>query len=284
MKVQHFFDPITYTLSYIVFDEDSKDSILIDPVLDLDLASGTLSNESYSKIKNFINKNNLNLHAVLETHAHADHLSGAQLVKKDFPNIELMIGDQFPLVQKYFKEVFNMKEINSPFTHLLKDNEEISFGTIKIKAIHTPGHTPACMSYLVNNKFIFTGDALFMPDYGTGRCDFPMGSSEDLYNSVHEKIYKLDEKIEVFTGHDYQPNGRELRFKSTIGEQKNKNIQLKESTLKDEYINFRTNRDSTLNAPRLLLPSLQVNIQGGILPEVEDNNISYLKIPLKKKE
>lgn len=282
MKVQHFFDKQTFTLTYIVYDESSKDAIVIDPVLNLDMSSGKISYESNKLVIDFILDNNLTLHAILETHAHADHLTGALDLKKSFPDAELMIGDKFPLVQKTFKKIFNLDKIKNKFDHLLSDGEEIFFGTIQLKSIQTPGHTPACSSYLINDEHLFTGDSLFMPDYGTGRCDFPMGSAEDLYNSVHEKIYKLPEETIFYTGHDYQPNGRELRYKATIKESKENNIQLKESTTKEEYIKFREERDSKLSAPKLLLPSLQVNIQGGELPREESNGVKYLKIPLKE--
>jgi glyoxylase-like metal-dependent hydrolase (beta-lactamase superfamily II) len=282
MKVKHFFDEQTFTLTYIVHDKESKDAIVIDPVLNLNLASRKISHESNKKVIDFINDNELKLHAILETHAHADHLTGAFHLKKEFPEAKLMIGDKFPLVQKTFKTIFNLKKINDPFDHLLKDGEELEFGTIKLKSIQTPGHTPACSSYLVDEKHLFTGDSLFMPDFGTGRCDFPMGSAKDLYNSVHEKIYSLDDEVVFYTGHDYQPNGRELKFKATIKESKEENIQLKESTSQEEFIQFREERDSKLDAPKLLLPSLQVNIQGGDLPEAEANGVKYLKIPLKE--
>ncbi|MEZ4872119.1 MAG: MBL fold metallo-hydrolase [Bdellovibrionales bacterium] len=153
-------------------------------------------------------------------------------------------------------------------------------GTLEIKAIHTPGHTPACASYLVNNKMVFTGDALFMPDFGVGRTDFPGGSTEDLYNSIFEKLYRLPDDVIVYTGHDYMPNGRELKFQSTIGEEKSENIQLNAKTEKEEFIKFRESRNKKLAAPRLLLPSIQVNIKGGNMPKAEDNGMMYLKIPL----
>ncbi|MDH5581137.1 MAG: MBL fold metallo-hydrolase, partial [Bdellovibrionales bacterium] len=186
------------------------------------------------------------------------------------------------LVQSTFKDIYNLKELDvegSQFDILLDENEELVAGTIKVKTIFTPGHTPACSSYLIENN-VFTGDALFIEDFGTGRCDFPKGDAQDLYVSVHEKLYDLPDDTNVYVGHDYQPNNRELRYKTTIGVSKSSNIQLKQSTSLEEFVKFRTDRDKKLNAPRLLFPSIQVNIDGGKLPHAEDNGKRYLKIPL----
>lgn len=282
-EVKHFFDKETYTLTYIVFDSDTKDAIIIDPVLNYDQASSKTSTESIDEVKSFIESHKLVPHYILETHAHADHLTGAIDLKKSYQNLKVAVGKEITKVQSTFKEVFNMKNFNTngvQFDVLLEENQVLEAGSIKIKTIHTPGHTPACSSYLIDN-YLFTGDALFMPDYGTGRCDFPMGSAEDLYDSIHEKLYKLSDETRFFTGHDYQPNGRELRYESTIGESKKENIQLKESTTKEEFVKFRTERDATLSAPKLLLPSIQVNIDAGHLPKAEDNGVSYIKIPVR---
>ena len=195
------------------------------------------------------------------------------------------IGEGIKLVQKVFKEIYHQPEWQidgSQFDVLLKDEDNFSAGTINIRTISTPGHTPACVSYLIEDH-LFTGDVLFMPDYGTGRCDFPEGSASDLYQSVHDKLYKLPNETKFHPGHDYQPGGRELMFESTIGESKKLNIQLKETTSKEEFVNFRTSRDATLKAPLLLLPSIQVNVNGGEFPKAEDNGVSYLKIPLTQK-
>lgn len=283
MKIEMIFDKATFTLTYIV--SSNEEAVIIDPVWNYDQASSRLSTQSIDQVLNYLKNNDLKVKYILETHAHADHLSGAQLVKKKFPNALLAIGEKITTVQKRFKKVFNLKNIQEDgeqFDILLNESSVLSFGDVEIKTIFTPGHTPACCSYLIGEKHLFTGDTLFMPDFGTGRCDFPDGSAEDLYNSVADKIYKLDENIMIYTGHDYQPNGRELRYCATIKEQKEENIQLKASTSKEEYINFRTERDAVLSAPKLLLPSIQVNINAGTLPEPEDNKTSYLKIPLKQ--
>jgi len=283
-SLETFFDKDTYTLTYVVYDENSKDAIIIDPVLDYDPAASKISDESIRKVQDFVNSKSLNVHYILETHAHADHLTGAAELKKRIPSTKIGIGKNITKVQDLFSGVFNLKEFNTngiQFDVLLNEDETLNAGTIEVKTIFTPGHTPACSSYLIDDM-VFTGDALFMPDYGTGRCDFPAGSARDLYHSVHEKLYKLPDTTRVLTGHDYQPNGRELRYESTIGESKESNIQLKETTTEAEFIEFRTKRDATLSAPRLLLPSIQVNIDAGHLPHEEDNGSRYLKIPVRE--
>lgn len=283
-KLETFFDKNTYTLTYIVYNESTKDAIVIDPVLDYDPAASKIYDESVNKVSDFITKHNLNIHYILETHAHADHLTGAAELKKRIPSAKVGIGKNITKVQDLFSGVYNLKDFNTngiQFDLLLDEEDIVKAGTIKIKTIFTPGHTPACASYLIDDM-VFTGDALFMPDFGTGRCDFPAGSAKDLYHSVHEKLYKLPDETRVLTGHDYQPGGRELKYESTIGESKKSNIQLKKETTEEEFVEFRTKRDATLAAPRLLLPSIQVNIDAGHLPEVEDNGTSYLKIPVRK--
>lgn len=283
MEIIHFFDEDTFTLTYLVIDPQTRDTVIIDPVLDFDPPSGAVTQKSLEKLKDFISGRNLVVRAILETHAHADHLSSSQLLKELYPDAVIGIGEKIKVVQEVFKAHFNidyLKTNGSQFDQLFRDFQEVSFGSIKMKAIPTPGHTPACMSYLFGDA-LFTGDALFMPDYGTGRCDFPKGSAKDLYHSVAKNLYSLPDETRVFVGHDYQPNGRELQFMTTIGESKKNNIQLKESTSEKEFIEFREKRDKTLKAPRLLLPSIQVNIDAGKLPPAEDNGVSYLKLPLR---
>ncbi len=287
MKVLSFFDTDTSTLTYIVFDEKTKDAIVIDPVLDYDPESSKYRTESVDKVVNFINKNKLDLHYNLETHAHADHLSGSQFIKESFPKSKLAIGKNIQSVQRKFKHIFNFKEFNEngiQFDLLLEDNSEIQAGTLSIKVLFTPGHTPACSSYFINNEVVFTGDVLFMHDYGTGRCDFPGGSSEAMYDSVTKRLYTLPDHIKVYVGHDYKPGGREVQYESTIGQQKELNPQLNATTTKEAFIEMRDTRDSTLKSPRLLLQSLQVNIDAGHLPTPEENGVGYLKMPLRKKD
>ncbi len=282
MKVQHFFDPATFTLTYIVFDETTKDSVIIDPVLDFDQASGKIEDYSVSMLLDFIKKEDLKVHAVLETHAHADHLSSSQILKQIFPDLKIAIGERIKIVQEVFKTHFNIEYLKtdaSQFDLVFKDFQEINFGSLSMKALPTPGHTPACMSYLFDGV-VFTGDAVFMPDYGTGRCDFPKGSAKDLFHSIKNQLFTLPNETRVFVGHDYQPNGRQMQFETTIGECKAANIQLNERTTELEYIHFRETRDRTLSAPRLLLPSIQINIDAGKIPPADSNGTSYLKLPL----
>jgi glyoxylase-like metal-dependent hydrolase (beta-lactamase superfamily II) len=282
MKIQHFFDPETYTLTYVVSDELTLDAVIIDPVLDFDPPSGKVKDESLQEVLSFISKNQLNIKAILETHAHADHLSSSQILKQLFPNAVLGIGEKIKIVQEVFKAHFNIEDLKidgSQFDRLFKDFEEVNFGSLKMKALPTPGHTPACMSYQFADA-VFVGDALFMPDYGTGRCDFPKGSAKELYQSISKTLYALPDETRVFVGHDYSPDGRKMQFQTTIGMSKKSNIQLSMTTNENEFIEFRSARDRTLQAPRLLLPSIQVNIAAGHLPKAEDNGKSYLKLPL----
>ena len=280
--IKEFFDKDTFTLTYVLYDQATKDAVVIDPVWDYEPASSKMNTQSIDAVVAFLKKEQLKVHFILYTHAHADHVSGSQILKNHIPDAKIGIGKNITLVQSTFKKIYNLSENfpvdGSQFDILLDEGKTYHAGSISIKVIHTPGHTPACSSYLIDD-YVFTGDALFMPDFGTGRCDFPMGSASDLYDSV-QKLYQLPDNTKVFTGHDYQPNGRVLQFQSTIGEQKKSNIHIKANTQKDEYIKFRTERDKTLAAPRLLLPSIQINIDGGHLPPSEPNGVSYLKIPV----
>lgn len=282
-QIKEFFDKNTWTLTYVVWDEKTKDAIVIDPVLDYDPAASKTSEESAKAVIEFLRSQKLKLHFILETHAHADHLSGSQIIKREFPSAQIAIGEKITKVQEIFKGIFGLPEDfktdGSQFDRLLKDGEEFWAGTIQIKTLFTPGHTPACASYYIDDS-VFVGDALFMPDYGTGRCDFPAGSAAELYNSVHDRLYDLPDSTKVYTGHDYLPSGRPLRFMATIGEEKKENIQLKAQTSLDDFVHFRTERDRTLAAPKLLLPSVQVNIDAGHLPEPAKNGRRYLRIPV----
>lgn len=285
MQIKAFYDEATYTLTYVVFDESAHDAVVIDPVLDYEPGSSQISLESYQKVKDFIQEKQLKLHYVLETHAHADHLSSSQYFKKDFPEVKVGIGANITQVQSVFKGLFNWQELatdGSQFDVLFQDQEVVDAGSLKFKVMNTPGHTPACVSFIIEDA-VFTGDALFMEDYGTGRCDFPGGSVDDSYTSIHNRLYSLPDATRVFVGHDYQPDGRELKYETTIGVSKQKNKYLREDTSREEFVGFRTARDKTLAAPKLLLPSVQVNINAGTLPAAEDNGMSYLKIPVRSK-
>lgn len=282
-QINEFFDKNTWTLTYVVWDERTRDAFVIDPVMDYDPAASKTSEESAIKVIEFLRAKEIKLHFILETHAHADHLSGSQIIKREFPTAQIAIGEKITKVQEIFKDVFGLpkdfKTDGSQFDRLLKNGEEFHAGSIKIKTLFTPGHTPACVSYSIEGA-VFVGDALFMPDYGTGRCDFPAGSAVELYHSVHDRLYNLPESTKVYTCHDYLPNGRPLKFMATIAEEKKENIQLKEQTSLEEFVRFRTERDRTLAAPKLLLPSVQVNIDAGHLPEPEKNGKRYLRIPV----
>jgi glyoxylase-like metal-dependent hydrolase (beta-lactamase superfamily II) len=284
MQIETFYDPATYTLTYLVFDANSKDALVIDPVLDYNNAASKISTESLDKLETYIKDNKLNLQWVLETHAHADHLSSSQYIKERFPGVKVAIGKHITKVQEVFKGVFNFEDMatdGSQFDKLLDEGETLQVGPLEVKTIFTPGHTPACASYLIGDA-VFTGDAIFMPDYGTGRCDFPAGCAEDLYDSIKNKLYELPDETRVFVGHDYQPGGREVKWQTTIGEEKKSNIHLKADTDKKDYVSFRNKRDATLDAPKILLPSVQFNIRAGNYPPAEGNGTVYFKFPVRK--
>lgn len=282
MKLKTFFDKDTWTLTYVLFDPNTKDAVVVDPVWNFDMASGKLSKESFEELVGFIGSEGLKVHKVLETHAHADHISSAILLKEKIKGLKIAIGARITKVQEMFKEVFAMENLacdGSQFDELLDEGQELSAGSLKFRVLFTPGHTPACATY-VSGDMAFVGDAIFMPDFGTGRCDFPGGSAEELYHSISEKLYRLPDQTRLLTGHDYMPGGRELRYESTVAEQKEKNIQLSASTTKEQFIKFRTERDKTLSAPKLLLPSIQVNINAGRLPEADPKGRRFLSLPL----
>ena len=282
MRTHTFYDPQTYTLTYVVYDPDSRDAVVIDPVLDYDPQGSQTSLESIEKVSAFLTEQRLTLRHILETHAHADHLTGAQLLKRRF-GAAVVIGNRITEVQVTFKNIFDLPDSfatdGSQFDRLLSDGQGLQSGTLQVGAIGTPGHTPACMTYQIGDV-LFTGDALFIEDYGTGRCDFPQGSANDLYHSVHDKLYALPDTTRVFVGHDYQPGGRALRFETTIGASKAHNIQLRQDTTLEQFVQFRQTRDKTLAAPRLLFPSVQVNVDAGRLPRTQKNGVRYLQVPL----
>ncbi len=266
MNIQHFFDPKTFTLTYLVYDPDSLDAIIIDPVLNYDMETKTYSTESLQALLGVIQSHSLNPLAIIETHVHADHLSSSQWIKKEYPQIQIIVSDAITQVQQIFKDeqvlTASFNANGSQFDHLVKDKDRFSVGSISVDAIHTPGHTLACCSYLIEDV-VFVGDTLFMPDSGVGRCDFPGGSAETLFHSIQEKLYRLPDETRVFVGHDYQPNGRPLAFETSIKEEKAHNIHLNAQTQKNEFIDFRTTRDQELSPPKLLIPSLKVNLSAG---------------------
>ncbi|MEO1172722.1 MAG: MBL fold metallo-hydrolase [Myxococcota bacterium] len=282
MQVNAFYDPATFTVSYVVWDEETKDAVIIDPVLDYDPAASKTEPNSVEALLHFVTELGLRVHYALETHAHADHMSGSQLLKERL-GAKVVIGEHIRAVQETFKGVFDLPKDfptdGSQFDRLVADGEVIEAGALKVNVLHTPGHTPACVSYLIGDS-VFTGDTLFMDDYGTGRCDFPAGSAADLYASVHGKLYALPDETRVFVGHDYQPGGREVRWETTIGRSKRHNLQLRAETGEREFVEFREARDATLRAPRLLFQSVQVNIDAGKMPDAHGNGQRYLRVPL----
>lgn len=283
MNIKTFFDPRTFTLTYVVYDEQTSDAVVIDPVMDYDPKASKTWTESADQVIAFIEKNDLDLHYILETHAHADHLSGSQHLKKAYPDAKVGIGEKITTVQDTFKDIFDLPRDfpvdGRQFDVLVSEGDTLDAGSLEIETIYTPGHTPADVTYKIDDA-VFTGDALFMPDMGTGRCDFPAGSSQDMYHSVVDKLYELPEDTRVFVGHDYQPGGRELEYESTIGEQKENNVMLPMGKTREDFIRDRDARDATLDAPSLLFQSVQINVDAGNIPEPHENEISYLRIPI----
>jgi glyoxylase-like metal-dependent hydrolase (beta-lactamase superfamily II) len=283
MQIQAFYDEQTSTLTYLVFDPTSRDAVVIDPVLDYDPAGSVVSHASVDRVIAFLDEHQLALRMILETHAHADHLSGSQVFKRRFPTAQTAIGAKITIVQSTFKTVFDLPSDfptdGRQFDRLLADREIVEAGALRFEVISTPGHTPACVCFKFDDA-LFTGDAMFMPDSGTGRCDFPAGSAADLYDSITTRIYTLPDDTRVFVGHDYQPGGRPLAYETTVGEQKAHNIQLPASRSREAFIEFRTKRDAGLGAPKLLFQSVQVNVDAGALPSPAANETRYLKIPI----
>ncbi|MFV8422843.1 MBL fold metallo-hydrolase [Vibrio parahaemolyticus] len=283
-NVYEFFDPKTFTYSYVVVAPDSQQCAVIDSVLDYDPASGRTSYETADKLIEFVVESGLQVEWILETHVHADHLSAAPYIKQKIGG-KLGIGDKITVVQDTFGKLFNAGSDfamdGSQFDHLFADQETFTLGGIKAQAIHTPGHTPACMAYVIGNC-VFVGDTLFMPDYGTARCDFPGGDAATLYQSIH-KLFALPDDTRVFMCHDYKaPNREEYLFETTIGDERLHNIHVKQGISEQQFVEMREGRDATLNMPTLILPSVQVNMRAGELPPEENNGVRYLKIPLNK--
>ena len=277
-----FFDEDTFTVTYIVADPDTKQCAVIDTVLDYDANMGRTRTDSADKVIASIKEQGLTVTWLIETHVHADHLSAAPYIQQQLGG-KIAIGNQITQVQDIFGNLFHAEDgfsrNGSQFDHLLTPNEELKIGNLSMTAMHTPGHTPACMSFVVGDA-CFVGDTLFMPDYGTARCDFPGGDATTLYESM-EQILSLPDETRLFMCHDYAPGGREYLWESTVAESKATNIHLAGKT-KAEFINMRTTRDAKLSAPRLLLPSVQVNMRAGHMPPVEDNGIAYIKIPVNQ--
>ncbi|MCK9237970.1 MAG: MBL fold metallo-hydrolase [Thiopseudomonas sp.] len=285
LQVEGFFDPETWTLSYLVLDSQTNACAIIDSVLDYDPKSGRTATASADKLVARVQALGAQVQWILETHVHADHLSAAPYLQQVLGG-KLAIGSRITQVQDTFGKLFNLDSEfardGSQFDRLLVDGDVLMIGGLKLTAMHTPGHTPACMTYVISGasqQVAFVGDTLFMPDYGTARCDFPGGDARTLYQSIN-KIFSLPDDTVLYMCHDYQPDGRELRYISSVAEQRANNIHVHQGVTENEFVQLRETRDATLDMPVLILPSVQINMRAGHFPPPEDNGIAYLKIPL----
>ena len=280
-SVTAFFDEATFTVTYVVADPDSAHAAIIDPVLDYDPASGRTSTASANKVAGFVGDNGLHVDWILETHVHADHLTAAPYLKEKLGG-RIAIGSNVAAVQEVFKGVFNIEDLatdGSQFDHLFEDGDEFEVGSISGSVLGTPGHTPACITYVVGDA-AFVGDTLFMPDFGTARTDFPGGDAGILYDSI-QRILSLPAATRLFLCHDYKAPGRdEFAWETTVAEQRKANVHINQGVSRDEFVAMREGRDGELGMPRLILPSIQVNVRAGRPPEPEANGVRYLKIPL----
>ncbi len=278
---QAFFDPVTWTVTYVVSDNATGAAAVIDPVLDFDFKSGRMDTKSADRVLDYVEAQGLKVEWILETHAHADHLSGARHLKERAGG-RIAIGENIRTVQAVFGKLFNLEPSFRPdgsqFDHLFRDGETFRIGEVEAKAILVPGHTPADMAYLIDGS-VFVGDTLFMPDVGTARADFPGGDAVALYGSIR-KLLELPPATRMYVCHDYPPEGREPRWETTVAEQRAKNIHAHDGVTEDAFVAMRTARDATLEVPALILPSIQVNVRAGRMPPAEDNGIAYLKIPV----
>ncbi len=279
--IKGFFDDQTSTISYVVHDNIEKKCAVIDSVLDFDYSSGDIDYVNADKIISYVDQNKLNVEWLIETHVHADHLSASPYIQKKLGG-KIGISEKISDIQNIFGKTFNagteFQRDGSQFDKLFKDNDEYKIGNINCKVINTPGHTPACTAHVIGNS-IFVGDTLFMPDLGSARADFPGGDARQLYRSI-QKILSYPDETRIFVCHDYPPSSREVKWSTTVGEQKEKNVHVKTSILEDEFVKIREARDKTLNMPKLIIPSIQVNMRAGNLPPPEDNGSVYIKVPI----
>ena len=280
-QVHGIFDPATWTVTYVVYEKVGSACAIIDSVLDYDHKSGRTHTTSADKVIAFVKEKNLKVEWILETHAHADHVTAAPYLKEKLGGVTA-IGDHIQQVQKVFQGVFNLessfKTDGSQFGHLLKADEEFKIGELTAKTLFVPGHTPACVAYQIGDA-VFVGDTIFMPDVGTARCDFPGGDAKVLYQSVR-KLLSLPNETRLFMCHDYPPTDRAINFETTVAEQREKNIHVHDGVTEAEFVAMRSKRDATLEMPVLILPSVQVNIRAGEMPPKEANGVAYLKIPM----
>lgn len=282
--VKAFLDNDSETFSYVVYDQPQGDAVVIDPVLDFDYKSGRTATDSAQKIINFVHEQGLTVHWILETHAHADHLTAAPFLRDQLGG-RIGIGEHIQGVQKIFKTVFNLEKEFLPngadFDHLFRDGETFSVGSLHFEVVHTPGHTPADVTYVVNDDAMFVGDTLFLPDVGTARCDFPGGSAETLFRSIR-KLLDRKGSMRMYICHDYPKPGRSHEFLTSVSEQRKHSIHVHDGVSEAEFVEMRTTRDATLEMPRLILPSIQVNIRAGNMPPADADGKVYLKIPLNQ--
>lgn len=285
LYIEGLFDPATYTISYIVMDQATRRCALVDSVLDFDPKSGRTSTASADRLIERVHALEAEVQWILETHAHADHLTAAPYLKEKLGG-RIAIGEHIRKVQDVFGKLFNsgpaFPHDGRQFDHLFRDNEEFMIGNLEALAMHTPGHTPACLTYTVRDGddiAAFVGDTLFMPDYGTARCDFPGGDARTLFASIN-KVLSLPGSTRLYMCHDYQPGGREVKYVTTVDEERRDNVHVRDGISAEEFVAMRTARDATLAMPVLILPAVQVNMRAGHLPEPEDNGVRYLKIPL----
>ena len=283
-EVKAFFDTATNTVSYVVKDPEGRACAIIDSVLDFDYAAGETRTQSADEVIAYIRANNLRVDWILETHVHADHLSAAPYLQEQIGG-KIGIGNQITVVQDTFGKVFNegteFQRDGSQFDQLFSDGDTLMIGQLRCDVMHTPGHTPACLTYVIGDA-AFVGDTLFMPDFGTARCDFPGGSSEMLYESI-QRILTLPDETRIFVGHDYKAPGRdEFAWETTVAEEKSRNVHIGGDASKEDFIEMRDARDATLKKPALIIPSLQVNMRAGQMPEPDDQGDVFLKVPLNK--
>jgi glyoxylase-like metal-dependent hydrolase (beta-lactamase superfamily II) len=280
-EVTAFFDAPTNTVTYVVKDPRSNSCAIIDSVMDIDYAAGRITYESANQIIAFVQKHDLKVEWLIETHVHADHLSGAPYLQGKLGG-KIGIGENITIVQDTFGKVFNegteFQRDGSQFDRLFKDGDEYKIGSMTAFAIHTPGHTPACMTHVIGDA-AFVGDTLFMPDGGSARADFPGGDARTLYRSI-QRVLSLPNEMRLFMCHDYGPNGRDIRWETTVAEQRAHNIHVKDGITEDEFVATREARDKTLAMPRLIIPSLQVNMRAGELPRADDSGKVFLKVPV----
>lgn len=279
--VKAFFDEATFTVTYVVSDPATARAVIVDPLLDFDAASGRTSTSSADELIAYVRDNDLGVDWILETHVHADHISGAPYLKETLGG-RTAIGRHVAAVQAVFKNIFNVADVatdGSQFDHLFSDGDTFEVGNIIGQVIATPGHTPACVTYVIGDS-AYVGDTLFMPDFGTARTDFPGGSASQLYGSI-QKILSLPDNTRLFMCHDYKAPGRDVyAWETTVAEQRDKNIHINKNVSEKDFVAMREGRDKQLGMPKLLLPAIQVNMRAGNLPPPEDNNIRYLKIPI----